>query len=178
MVSRAAKHVFSRYLRKLPLLDVPTCVSHLLNCLIGYKFNGLPPVHFSVDDEFFLRSSQPEFINLSVPRMKQEIVREIYKRFRYRLSGEWWEQCRNIVLLREVCLKMGFQLKARDYQLEKTESVASCPGKTKKSTNGTNGHKVEETTFYPEDILNIVPIVKDAPLKVCPRKNGLIFRVH
>lgn len=168
MVSRAAKHVFSRYLRKLPLLDVPSCVAHLLNCLIGYKYNTLPAVHLPSDDEFYMRSSQPQFIDLSVPRMKQEVVEEIYKRFRYRLDPQWWEQCRSIVLLREVCLKMGFQLKARDYLFEKTETFANCSGKTKKSTNGTNGHKVDETTFYPEDILNVVPVVKDAPLKVYP----------
>jgi len=60
---------------------------------------------------------------------------------------------------------MGFQLKARDYLFEKPETIAACPGKSKK-TNGTNGHKVEETTFYPEDILNVVPIIKEAPLKV------------
>lgn len=168
MVSRAAKHVFSRYLRKLPLLDVPSCVAHLLNCLIGYKYNTLPAVHLPSDDEFYMRSSQPQFIDLSVPRMKQEVVEEIYKRFRYRLDPQWWEQCRSIVLLREVCLKMGFQLKARDYLFEKTETFANCSGKTKKSTNGTNGHKVDETTFYPEDILNVVPVVKDAPLKVHP----------
>ena len=177
MVSRAAKHVFSRYLRKLPLLDVPSCVAHFLNCLIGYKFNPMPGVHLSSDDEFYLRSSQPQFVDLSVPRMRQEIGREIYKRFRYRLDPQWWDECRSIMLLREVCLKMGFQVKARDYLFEKTETIANCPGKTKKSTNGTNGHNVLETTFYPEDILNVIPIVKDAPLKVSSYSTVLIRRV-
>ena len=81
------------------------------------------------------------------------------------------------MLLREVCMKMGFQLKARDYLFEKAETMANCPGKTKKATNGTNGQKVDETTFYPEDILNVVPVVKDAPLKVFPSEVALTGRV-
>jgi protein TIF31 len=164
MVSRAAKHVFSRYLRKLPLLDVPSCVAHLLNCFVGFRFNPCPQAHLATEDEFS-SSSAPEWTRLYSNSIKEQVNREVFKRYRYRLDGEWWNQARCIVLLREVCLKMGFQIKARDYTFEKVEIVTTCPAKTKK-TNGTNGHKVDETTFYPDDVLNVVPIVKDAPLKV------------
>jgi len=144
-------------------MDVPAVVAHLLNCLVGFRVNTSPQAHQSEDDEFSI--IEPEWTRLDTKSMQTQIVCEVFKRYRYQLKEDWWTQCKGIVLLREVCLKMGFQLKARDYIFEKGEVVAKCPGKTKK-TNGTNGHKVEETTFYPEDILNVVPIVKDGPLKV------------
>lgn len=164
MVSRAVKHVFSRYLRRLPLLDVPDVVAHLLNCLVGFKVNSSPQARRSAADEFS-GVKVPEWTRLDVNSMQAEIGREVFRRYRYHLENNWWNQCKCIVLTREVCLKMGFQLKARDYVFEKQEAIATCPGKSKK-LNGTNGHKVEDTSFYPQDILNVVPIVKDAPLKV------------
>jgi protein TIF31 len=163
MVSRAAKHVFSRYLRRLPLLDVPDVVAHLLNCLVGFKVNSSPQVLRFADDEFS-GVKAPEWTCLDAKSMQAQIGREVLRRYRYHLEDNWWNQCKCIVLTREVCLKMGFQLKARDFIFEKPE-IMTYPGKSKK-LSGTNGHKVEETTFYPEDILNVVPIVKEAPLKV------------
>ena len=164
MVSRAAKHVFSRYLRRVPLLDVPDVVAHLLNCLVGFKFNPSPSAHRSPYDEFSA-VKVPEWTLLDGTSMQAQIGHEVYRRFRYQLEENWWSRCKCLVLTREVCLKMGFQLKARDYLFEKPETIAAFPGKSKK-TNGTNGHKVEEATFNPEDILNVVPIVKEAPFKV------------
>src|SRR5947207_15980816 len=113
MVSRGAKHVFSRYLRKLSLLDVPDCVAHLLNCLVGFKVNSFPVVR-TLDDEF---ASAPaaEWTKVDVASMRKEITTEVFARYRFNLADEWWNECRCIVLLREVCLKLGFQLKARDY---------------------------------------------------------------
>jgi len=167
MVSRAAKHVFSRYLRKLPLLDVPNCVAHLLNCLVGFNFNPTPAAQLSEDDEFSSTPAAP-WTKLDVASLRQELTKEVYKRYRFTLSESWWNECKSIALLREVCLKMGFQIKARDYSFEKVEKqeIVNGNGKSKKAANGVNGHKAEETTFYPEDILNVVPVVKDAPLRV------------
>jgi len=164
MVSRGAKHAFSPYLRRLPLLDIPCVIAHLLNCLIGFKFDSHPEAYLSHYDEFS-SAPPPEWTHLDALTMQTKVGLEVFRRFRYALPDSWWnESCSCIVLLREVCLKLGFQLKARDYVFEKLDAVA-CPGKSKKA-NGTNGHKAEDSTFYPEDILNVVPIVKDAPLKV------------
>ena len=167
MVSRAAKHVFSRYLRKLPLLDVPSCVAHMLNCLVGFRFNPSPQADLSFENEMS-DFSRPEWADLDSIEMKTQIRREVFRRYRHLLEDDWWCQCKSIVLLREVCLKMGFQLKAREYTFEKREREANLNGsaKPKRSTNGTNGHEVEEMTFYPDDVLNVVPIIKDAPLRV------------
>jgi hypothetical protein len=115
-------------------------------------------------------------LKLDVPSMKRQITEEIFKRYRFKLTGEWWNECKCLVLLREVCLKLGIQLKAREYNFEKVNVIANENGKHKK-TNGANGHKVDDTTFYPEDILNVVPIVKDTPLRVCRLKTNLISRV-
>jgi len=168
MVSRAAKHVFSRYLRKLPLLDITNCISHLLNCLIGFKVNATPSPQLSDDNEFSEVSTEAAWTKLDVASMREEITKEVFKRYRYTLDDAWWNECKCIVLLREVCLKMGFQLKAEDYVFEKVEKadVANGNGKSKKTANGVNGHKGEEVTFQPKDILNVVPVVKDAPLRV------------
>jgi protein TIF31 len=164
MVSRATKHVFSRYLRKLSLLDVASCVAHLLNCFVGFKVNSSPKACHS-DEIEDSEASAPAWTLLNPKCLQGQIGQEVFKRYRFRLNDEWWDQCRCIVLLREVCLKMGFQLKARNYTFEKAEIPVDRSPKSKKS-NGTNGHKAEETTFYPEDILNVVPVVKEAPLKV------------
>jgi protein TIF31 len=163
MVSRATKHLFSRYLRKLPLLDVPNCVAHLLNCLVGSKFNPCPQAQLSSEDDF-IASSKPEWADLNPRTLQEQVAQEVFRRYRYRLDDGWWKQCKCIVLLREVCLKMGFQLEARDYIFEKPELNGS--GRSKKSANGTNGHKAEETTFSPDNVLNVVPIIKEPPLKV------------
>ena len=163
MVSRSAKHVFSQYLRKLPLLDVPACVSHLLNCLVGYKVNSHPYPHVS-DDEETSPAARPEWAKQHATSIHEQVAKEAFKRYRYRLEGHWWNECKCIVLLREVCLKMGLQLRARDYTFEKKQPVTNGL-KLKKFANGTNGHE-EEHTFYPDDVLNVVPIIKDAPLKV------------
>src|SRR5579859_28840 len=177
MVSRAAKHVFSRYLRKLPLLDVPSCVAHLLNCLVGYKLNPCPQAQSS-EDEYSTTSSEPEWAQLNGVKMHQEVVKEVFKRFRFQLEEEWWTQCKPLMLLREICLKMGFQLKAREYTFEKSAVVFNGTSKPKKAVNGVDGHKPAETTFTAEDVLNVVPIVKDAPLKVLiPLASCLMNRV-
>jgi protein TIF31 len=168
MVSRGAKHALSRYLRRLPFLDVPSVVAQLLNCLVGFKFNPTPQAYLSGHDEFS-SAPAPEWTQLDARIIQAKVEREVFRRFRFTLPNSWWnESCSCIVLLREVCLKLGFQLKARDYVFEKVEASASCAGKSKKA-NGTNGHKVDDMTFYPEDILNVVPIIKDAPLKVFRR---------
>ena len=140
-------------------------VAHLLNCLVGFKVNSSPQAHRSDDDEFS-GVKVPEWTCLDAKSMQAQIDREVFRRYRYHLEDDWWNQCKCIVLTREVCLKMGFQLKARDYIFEKPEISCSYVLGNPRKTNGTNGHKVEETTFYPEDILNVVPIVKEAPLKV------------
>jgi len=164
MVSRSVKHAFSQYLRRLPLLDIPSVVAHLLNCLVGFKFNPRPEAYLPHSDEFS-SAPVPEWTRLDAPTIQTKVALEVFRRFRYTLPDNWWNKsCSCVFLLREVCLKLGFQLKARDYVFEKLDAAA-CPGKSKKA-NGTNGHKVEDTTFYPEDILNVVPVIKDAPLKV------------
>src|SRR5579859_2183590 len=171
MVSRAAKHVFSRFLRKLPLLEVPACVAHMLNCLLGFGLNTHPQPHTGEDEEFS-SGHVADWASLDAEQMRELITREVFKRYRYRLQDEWWSEMRFYVLLREVCLKLGFQLMARDYQFQKTEPLTICTAKAKKAVNGTNGHKEEETTFYPEDILNVVPVIKEAPVKVWNPNEG------
>jgi len=122
----------------------------------------------SEDDDFINSSASAAWTKLDVGSIQEEITTEVFKRYRYKLDDTWWNECKCIVLLRELCLKMGFQLKAREYvfeKLEKTEAV-NGNGKSKKAVNGANGHKSEDVTFHPEDVLNVVPVVKDAPLKV------------
>jgi protein TIF31 len=165
MVSRGAKHVFSVYLRRIPLLEVPACISHLLNCLVGYKLNPCPHPQ-TCDDEDISQAPTPAWAKFNSKRLQNGIANEIYVRYRFDLLDDWWNECKPFVLLREICLKMGFQLKAREYKFEKSDPVTN-DSKPKKSANGANGQgQEEETTFYPEDILNVVPVIKEAPLKV------------
>jgi protein TIF31 len=133
--------------------------------LVGYKLNPCPEAQLS-EDEYSTASSEPGWAQLNGDKMQQAVAKEVFKRFRFQLGDDWWTQCKPLMLLREVCLKMGFQLKAREYTFEKSVVVSNGVSKPKKAVNGVNGHKPAEMTFYSDDILNVVPIVKDAPLKV------------
>ena len=143
-------------------------MAHLLNCLVGFKVNPIPQAQLSEDD-FSENVSEPEWAQLSASKMQEQITKEVFRRFRFKLQEEWWNQCKSTMLLREICLKMGFQLKAREYTFEKSAVLpngTNGASKSKKAANGVNGHKPAEVTFYPEDVLNVVPIIKEAPLKV------------
>ncbi|KAK0934565.1 Intracellular distribution of mitochondria [Friedmanniomyces endolithicus] len=195
MVARAFKHVCNRGLKGLPPCFAQSCVSHLLNCLVGVELNGKPEVE--VDEQ--LRAMYPEadfgFVEMTPERMRVEVLRQIALRYRYDVPDGLVQAGKELQLLREICLKMGFQLEAKEYRFTKDapveQTVQKKPStdslevpqtngvhppaegggkkKNKKKHNGDHSPNraasaspvAAPTTFRPENVLNIVPIVKE-----------------
>jgi protein TIF31 len=186
MIARSFKHIASVYLHHLPLPLTSACIAHLLNCLLGSDLNPQP----AADIEPSARALYPEvdmaFELVSPESLRANVEREVKRRFRYSLDPEWRTQLRPLQLLREVCLKLGIQLQSKEFHFtgETVEHVAGANG----TSNGTaNGHANGEgkkkkkklrdgsptstssvsrpCTFSPDDVANVVPIVKHS----CPR---------
>ncbi|KAI9803653.1 MAG: Intracellular distribution of mitochondria [Piccolia ochrophora] len=189
MVSRAFKHVARRYLRYLPVPLAASCVAHLLNCLLGSHVNADPMAQ--VDDT--LRNLYPEsdfaFTNATPETIRVEVEDEISLRFRYDLQESWIGKIKHVQLLREIAVKLGLQLEAKDYRFIRGSGRESSPGESP-TVNGdqsmTNGHpstagkkkrKADrarnqspltseslsaEVTFQTDDIVNFVPVVKES----------------
>ncbi len=187
MLARAFKHIANRYLRHLPAIFAGSCVSHLLNCLLGVDVNSHPRAE--IEEE--LRALYPEgdfsFEQTSPSKLQAEIEKQIKIRYRYALEDGWRASIRPLPLVREISLRLGLQLTAREFIFDKGMQVGldSSPARSNSDTHSSNGVQPEEgnkkkkkkgadqahmngaatkpsTTFTAEDILNIAPVVKDA----------------
>ncbi|WZH42577.1 clustered mitochondria-domain-containing protein [Fusarium acuminatum] len=191
MVARAFKHIASTYLRHLPVPAVPAAVAHLLNCLLGHNFNGKPVAELDSSIRSLYTDADWSFEEVTPESLRENIEEQILQRFRYELDDEWHNQVRPVQLLREVSLKLGIQVQAKDYAFTADAAAATTadvPEKTEKPiANQTNGesasskkkkkNKTREVsppetvapanvhTFGPDDIVDLVPLIKDS----CPR---------
>ncbi|ATY59497.1 GSKIP TIF31 domain [Cordyceps militaris] len=186
MVSRAFKHVSATYIRALPLAFTPACIAHLFNCLLGYKVNAKPRCEVNVQLRSIYKETDFSFENVTPESLRRNIEEEILKRYRYRLEPEWIESLRPVQLLREISLKLGLQIEAKDYVFEgpvldssstngasePAQANAQAQGDAKKSKKKKGTRDVSPSalqtppsTFSPDDFIDIVPIVKHS----CPR---------
>lgn len=187
MVARAFKHISAIYLRALPLAFAPACLSHLFNTLLGYKVNATPRSEVDAQLRSLYKDMDFSFENVTPESLRKQIEEEIFKRFRYTLDADWIETLRPIQVLREVSLKLGLQIEAKDYVFEKSlESSNGTNGaKEQAATNGQSQADSKKSkkkkpardgspaavpqprlsTFSPDDFIDIVPIVKHS----CPR---------
>lgn len=184
MVARSFKHVAARYLRNSPIPAAPACISHLLNCLLGDQKNPKP----MADVDELLKSLYPDadwsFEKVSPGSLQAQIEQEAAKRFRYTLEDNWVHLQRPTQLLREICLQLGIQIQAKDYAFDSasaetnghaSNSVSGEPkekdSKKKKNKKARDGSPastapaVANTTFTPDDIIDVVPVLKHS----CPR---------
>jgi protein TIF31 len=184
MIARAFKHTSSKYLRYQSPPFVQGCIAHLLNCLLGVEYNAKPTAETDAslkplypEEDFSFESATPESI-------KSDIVSEIKKRYQFDLGDVWVQSGKQMQLLREICLKQGFQLQAKQYAFTKDDAPAPTQVQTSApATNGTSGGGGKKKknranaeasparvntpsaplqTFHPDDVLNVVPIIKDA----------------
>ncbi|GLB12369.1 intracellular distribution of mitochondria [Aspergillus tubingensis] len=182
MIARAFKHIANEYLRNVPAPFVASCISHLLNCLLGADVNPNPVAEIDAS----LRSIYPEgdfsFEKATPATLRAEIEKQVTIRYRFTLEAEWFNSLRHLQLLRDLSIKLGLQLGAREFIFDKSQIPAKAP-----VTNGANGAAQEEgknkkkkkggdsssparaakeekpiLAIVPDDILNIVPLVKDA----------------
>ncbi|OLN81817.1 Clustered mitochondria protein-like protein [Colletotrichum chlorophyti] len=191
IVSRSFKHVAATYLRHLPAPFTSSCISHLLNCLLGYKLNPKPLAEIDSSLKLLYSDADLSFEKVTPESLRTSIAAEALKRFRYQLESDWHASIKPWQLLREISIKLGFQLQVKEYNFtdKPTEQPAPAP-----ATNGAaNGHAngesnnnskkkrkkaaardasptstalpVANTTFTSDDIVNVVPVVKHS----CPR---------
>ncbi|KAJ6115536.1 hypothetical protein N7523_005953 [Penicillium sp. IBT 18751x] len=185
MVARAFKHVTYNYLANVPAPFVTSCIAHLLNCLLGTHVNAAPKAEI----EESLREVYPEgdfsFEKVTPESLRTEIEKQVSVRYRYSLEKSWVESLRHLQLLRDISIKLGLQLGAREFAFSKDQVKEQAP-----PTNGTNGSGNDDgkkknnkkkggdakakspvrvavetkpaLSIYADDILNIVPLVKDA----------------
>ncbi|KAI9279396.1 clustered mitochondria-domain-containing protein, partial [Umbelopsis sp. AD052] len=177
MVTRASKRILRNLLTSCDITDISACISHFLNCLFGAKFNPKP------EAEVFAGSSAT-YAELTPSSLRQQIQSEVQKRFRYNLSDDFVDHLKTIPALREICLRVGVQLEAKDYHFEayseeqlaqfSAEDAAFEKAQAQAAAKA-NKHKKGEkkaakfdkiirqtTVFVPDDILNLKPTVKQA----------------
>ena len=196
MIARAFKHLANHYLKDLPTAFTTSCLAHLLNCLLGASLNKAPTVELDEDLRFFYKDASYSFAELDPKRLQSEIESHVQLRYRYVLEENWDCGIKHIQLLREIALKLGLQLTAKDYRFapdypcENDDSAPTTNGDSVHSalnghaTNGASHKKKKKNggrsspsslndslmlesqlTFMSDDIVNLVPIVKDASAK-------------
>ncbi|KAK6353724.1 Intracellular distribution of mitochondria [Orbilia blumenaviensis] len=183
MVARACKHHLNSLLRDLPSPLVTYCVAHYLNCLLGTGLNPNPKVE--KDDLLWTVYSKGsfEFEALTPLDVQKAVEAQVFRRYRFKLAESWWTNIRQKQLLREISLKMGLQLCAKEYAFDKSTAtplpVTPPPQVTTNGQSKQNSKKkgsqaqpaasttqaVQQLTFTQEDIVNIVAIVKEASPK-------------
>lgn len=187
MIARGFKHYANSKLRNVPAPFAAAAVAHLLNCLLGAEVSAKPVA----ESEKSLKSMYPEgdfsFEQLTPESLKKEILAQVTLRYRYDLSESWIESGKQLQLLREVSLKLGLQLESKQYAFTKEAFAKSAPAQAPAAPQA-NGHSTSSSkkkksktvsppraespavnlspqTFHADDILNIVPIIKEASPK-------------
>ena len=188
MVARSFKHVAATYLRGVPVPAIPACVSHLLNCLLGSEFNASPTAEVDQSLRDLYTDADWSFEEVTPETLQESIEEQAVERFRYELDSDWYKQVRPTQLLREVSLKLGIQVQAKDYlfsgdaaAVAAAATPAPAPANTNGQSNGDSKKKKKKAardaspvvapvptvphTFVPDDIVDLVPLIKDS----CPR---------
>ncbi|OGM42269.1 protein TIF31 [Aspergillus bombycis] len=178
MVARAFKHIANSYLRNVAAPFTASCIAHLLNCLLGADVNSNP----QADIDASLREIYPEadfsFEKVTPATLRADIEKHVSVRYRFTPEPEWFNSLRHLQLLRDVSIKLGLQLSAREYAFAKSQLPAKVPatnspsqedGKKKKKKGGDSKSPARAASpekpavsIVPDDIVNIVPLVKDA----------------
>jgi protein TIF31 len=185
MITRGFKHFANSKLRNLSAPFAGACVAHLLNCLLGSELNAKPIAESDADLKPLYPECDFSFEKLTPDDVKKEVVAQIALRYRYNIGDAWIESSKKLQYLREISLKLGLQLENKDYTFTK-QAVAAGAAPNGNGPSATNGSSTaskkkknktvspprastptSETvqTFHADDIVNIVPLVKEASPK-------------
>lgn len=168
MVVRSVKRIIRKALRGLPTTHVPDCIAHILNCLLGHEYNAKPVATLAEDGHSYAAFT-PE-------SLRENIQAEVLLRYRFQLPDGFIKDLareKKLPLLREVCIRSGIQVEARDYifvasaePVETTETLAPVAAKkgakVDKNVRKAVKAKKRPSTFEPNDILTLLPLVKQA----------------
>lgn len=167
---RGAKHVLRKLIKDIIAVELTEAVAHFLNCFLGDALSAEPkPVNST--------NSSHSWTILTPASLREQITREVLRRYRVVLPESAFEEdLSKLRTLRELCLATGIQLELRNYTFEKAQANGHAEeastqeqkkqGGAKKARSASPTPAERETTFVPEDILNIHPVVKNAPFKV------------
>ncbi len=188
MISRSVKHVAGKYLRYLPVPFTGSCIAYIFNCLLGTGLNEKPVADIDEELKALYSDADLSFKNISPESLRKEIETETMKRYKYTLEENWFAAIKPVQVLREVSLKLGIQLEAKKYHFTR-ESFHAAPApkpapakevngmqstgkKSKKKFRGTSPTSAVQpkpagppVTFSAEDVLNVVPLIKEASPK-------------
>lgn len=188
MITRAFKHITNRHLRQIPVILATSCIAHLLNCLLGTQINSGPRPDVDEDLKNIYPGILP-FERVDPASLRAEIEGEVQSRFRHSLPQNWLASLKHMQILREICLKLGLQLAAKPFLFAKEDSPTDNHSPASNDVPVANGvsHEepkkkkkkhvepnqtaiagqadIEPIVFSPDDILNIVPVIKDAAPK-------------
>ncbi|KAK3357313.1 clustered mitochondria-domain-containing protein [Lasiosphaeria hispida] len=178
MISRSFKHIAAKYLKYLPLPLTSSCLSHLLNCLLGSGLNPNPVAEIDESLKDLFNDADLGFQTVTPESLREDIKSETTRRYRFTLEDGWWYQIRHLQLLREVALKLGLQIQIKDFVFSAPAAESApasngqAPGESKKSKKKKNNRdgspsSIASTvtapqTFRPDDFVNVVPIFKDS----------------
>ncbi|OAV92189.1 hypothetical protein, variant [Puccinia triticina 1-1 BBBD Race 1] len=218
MVFRACKHILNEMLLSTSEHEACPCISHFLNCLLGQSA-AIPSSEQPLDPSSPWRACTRQ-------SLRNQITSSIRRRYRYALPNSFFTQRlprTKVQMLREICTRMGIQLRLRDYNLsppspepitnghtqivnEQVQKNAETVPATEEPVPATNGHtnstddenstdaatpnesaapsapkqlkkkkkskskkgaasssgSADGQTFSPNDILNLLPIVRDS----------------
>ncbi|KAG0377480.1 Intracellular distribution of mitochondria [Mortierella sp. AD032] len=110
MVVRSVKRIIRKAVRGLPTTHIADCIAHILNCLLGQELNASPVATLAQDGHAYAAFT-PE-------SLREAIQAEVLLRYRFELPEKFVENIakeKKIPLLRDVCLRAGIQIEARDY---------------------------------------------------------------
>lgn len=192
MIARGFKHFANSKLRNVAAPFAAPCVAHLLNCLLGADVATKPVAEGDNSLKAMYPEADFSFERLSPETLKKEVLSQVALRYRYDLGQSWIESGKELQLLREVSLKLGLQLVNKQYAFTKDSLSNSAPAAETPATPQTNGHSTSSSkkkknnnnnktsspiraaspvvnlptqTFHADDVLNIVPVVKEASPK-------------
>jgi len=193
MISRCFKHVAGKYLRYLPMPFTGACIAHLLNCMLGTGLNPNPVAEIDDHLKTLYPDADLAFKDVTPEYLRNEIESQVFRRYRFTLEDSWSSSIKPLQLLREVSLKLGLQIESKDYRFADQSFLpngidsATASNGTKDglvNVHGSSNKKKKKitrdgspasstassqaslpTTFTSDDILNIVPIIKEASPK-------------
>ncbi|KAI9699218.1 MAG: Intracellular distribution of mitochondria [Bogoriella megaspora] len=190
MIARSFKHVVNRRLRDVATPAAPACLAHLLNCLLGASLNECPAAEKEEYLKSWYKDADWSFEQITPDSLRKDLIAQAQMRYRFDLKDDLPIITGHLQLLREVALKLGLQLTAKDYQFTKdqTSTQSNSPtgsdtnekpqvngtstGASKKKKKGGHGHSPNrqdsssslraDHTFSADDVQNVIPIIKEA----------------
>ncbi|KAF2009157.1 hypothetical protein BU24DRAFT_82771 [Aaosphaeria arxii CBS 175.79] len=189
MIARGYKHFANSKLRNVAPPFAAAANAHLLNCLLGGEVSAKPVAEIDSTLRSIYPEVDFSFEKLTPETLRKEVKAQVALRYRYNLGETWVEPGKQLQLLREVSLKLGLQLEAKSYAFTKEALAASgavngtaapAPASNTNTNGNTSGGSKKKgkkssparaespvaplavQTFHADDILNIVPVVKEA----------------